>query len=686
MVMLTKNQNSVVRIMLVIAFFAGALGVQPAQAASVDFGWARGMGGTGYDGGYNIALDADGNVYVLGVFSNTVDFDPGAGISNLTSLGSTDVFINKFDNNGNFVWAKSLGGSLSDGGLGLAMDGSGNIYIAGYFRDTVDFDPGAGTHYLTSNGGSDIFIVKLDNNGGFVWAGSMGSASEDLGADIVFGNSGSIYLTGRFGGTVDFDPGAGTYNLTSAGGWDIFVSKLDGDGNHVWTKSMGGTSNDQAFEIISDASGNVYTTGQFSDTADFDPGAGTNNLTSAGGRDIFVSKLDANGNFVWAKGMGGASTDAGNDIVLDGNGYVYLAGDFDGTADFDPGAGTAFLTGSGISDVFISKLDNNGNFVWAKGIGGTNFDMGTRIALDGDGFLNVTGYFGNTVDFDPGTGVSNLTSTGDIDIFVAQFDSNGIFIWAKNMGGSFFEGGNDILVDGNRNIYVVGEFQNIVDFDPGTGTNNLTSMGDNDIFIVKLNAVSQVYYVTKTPDTNDGICDDDCSLREAIAVTASGDTINFAPSLSGQTITLSSTLVIDKDLTIDGSALASMVSVSGNNSVRVLKVNSGTTVTLDSLIIRDGFQAAEEGGGILNLGTSNVINSIISENTARHGGGITNVGVLNITDSTISGNSASGPVNQSADGGGMLNFGTLNISKSMISANSANQYGGGGGVFNFGNF
>ena len=171
------------------------------------------------------------------------------------------------------------------------------------------------------------------------------------------------------------------------------------------------------------------------------------------------------------------------------------------------------------------------------------------------------------------------------------------------------------------------------------------------------------------------------SLRQAITNAVSGDTIIFNPALASQTITLASTLVINKDLTIDGSALASKVGVSGNNSVRVFQMTSGISVTLDSLMIKNGFHSVENGGGILNLGTLNIKNSAFLGNVARHGGGIGNYGTLNVMNSTLSGNGASGPSNSSAYGGGIYNFGTLNIEDSTFAGNTASPFGGGGGVF-----
>ena len=460
------------------------------QLLTGDFEWAKRMGGTSFEEGNAIAVDAAGNVYTTGDFYSTADFDPGAGAFNLTSAGASDIFVSKLDRAGNFVWAKRMGGTAidKDEGNAIAVDAAGNVYTTGDFYSAVDFDPGAGVFNLTSAGQSDIFVSKLDSSGNFVWAKRMGGTSSDFGDAIAIDDAGNVYTTGSFRGTVDFDPGAVWFNLTSAGIRNIFVSKLDDSGNFVWAKRMGGTDYDKGNAIAVDAAGNVYTTGNFYSTADFDPGAGAFNLTSAGASDIFVSKLDRAGNFVWAKRMGGTAIDKdeGNAIAVDAAGNVYTTGDFYSAVDFDPGAGVFNLTSAGQSDIFVSKLDSSGNFVWAKRMGGTSSDFGDAIAIDDAGNVYTTGSFRGTVDFDPGAVWFNLTSAGIRNIFVSKLDDSGNFVWAKRMGGTDYDKGNAIAVDAAGNVYTTGNFYSTADFDPGAGAFNLTSAGNWDIFVSKL--------------------------------------------------------------------------------------------------------------------------------------------------------------------------------------------------------
>ena len=358
---------------LALVLFAATISGQ-----NVNFEWVKSIWGSSQspfemDRGQSITTDVLGNVYTTGWFSDfsgNADFDPGTDTLNLTWAGSTDIFIQKLDPNGNLIWAKSMGGTGSDYGISITNDALGNVYTTGYFEGTVDFDPGAGTLNLTSAGSTDIFVQKLDPNGNLIWAKSMGGTSSDYGNSIATDAIGNVYTTGFFEGSVDFDPGAGTLNLTSAGSYDIFIQKLDSNGNLIWAKSMGGTGSDYGTSITNDALGNMYTTGSFEGTVDFDPGAGTFNLTSAGYNDIFIQKLDPNGNLIWAGSMGGIGTDIGISITTDALGNVCTTGRFRDTADFDPGAGTLNLTSAGDYDIFVQKLDPNGNLIWAKSMGG----------------------------------------------------------------------------------------------------------------------------------------------------------------------------------------------------------------------------------------------------------------------------------------------------------------------------
>jgi hypothetical protein len=462
---------------------------EPTVAWAKSFGWIYG------DGPGRITVDSSGNVYIIGGLSTnagwTFDFDLGPGTSNFVGAGDSDVFITKLNSDGSTAWAKSFGGTGLDAGTSIKLDSSGNIYTTGYFKGTADFDPGTGTSNLTSAGDFDAFISKLNSDGSFAWAKSFGGTLGDGARSMSLDSSGNIYTTGFFQGTVDFDPGNGTSNLTSAGSAgssNAFISKLNSDGSFAWAKRFGGTNNTDAASITVDSSGNIYTTGYFNGTADFDPGTGTYNLTSPGGNNVFVSKLNSDGSFAWAKtfvnSWGGAS-DYSYDIEVDSSGNVYTAGVLGGTVDFDPGPGTYNLTGGG----FVSKLNSDGSFAWARQVAGSGgFNYCTDLKLDSSGNVYVTGKFMGTFDFDPGPGTYNLTSAGNsFDVFIYKLNSDGSFAWAKNYGGVGEESGSTITVDSSGNIYNAGTFGywgQPIDF----GSGPLPRSGQQDIFVMKLTA------------------------------------------------------------------------------------------------------------------------------------------------------------------------------------------------------
>lgn len=452
-----------------------------------DFGWAKSMGGTYTDYGYFITTDASGNIYTTGMFENTVDFDPGEATFELTSNGMFDIFVQKLDADGNFIWAKSIGGTRGDNGRSMTIDASGNVYITGSFEEVVDFDPGETIFNLTSIGTVDIYILKLDASGNFIWAKAIGSTYWDFGLSITLDALGNVCITGGFSISADFDPGEGTFNLTSNGQTDVFVMKLTSNGDFIWAKAFGGIYEEQCRTIITDAADNLYLNGFFKTTVDFDPGAATYNLTSNGGYDCFTQKLDTDGNFIWVKTTGGSSNDFGESMTKDASGNFYITGFFEGAVDFDPGAGNLVLISNGLRDIFIQKLDADGNLVWAKTIGGAGNDHGNTIATDPSGNVYAAGSYRGTVDFDPSDETFNLTSNGFDDIFIQKLGAGGHFIWAKSIGGTDVDEANSIKIDNSGNIYTTGNFVGTADFNPNAATFDLTSNGSKDIFILKLN-------------------------------------------------------------------------------------------------------------------------------------------------------------------------------------------------------
>ncbi len=346
-----------------------------------------------------------------------------------------------------------------------------------------------------------VVSISLNAQISFVWAKQLGGTSAEYSNSIAVDAQGNVYTTGQFSGTgtSDFDPGPGVFNLSSSGQSDVFICKQDASGNFVWAKKIGAAGNDWANSITIDYLGNVLLTGGFSTTVDFDPGVGVFNLSSSGGFygwDTFVMKLDANGNFVYAKKIGGTEDNYGNSISVDNLGNVYSVGSFKGTVDFDPGIGIFNLTNSGSGSsywvgTYVLKLNASGDFLWAKTID-TGYDAVSSI--DSQGNVILTGKYIGIIDFDPGSGVYNLmpslsNSVSSRDAFILKLDISGNFVWARLIDGSSSTvSTSSITADTMNNLYVSGSFTELTDFDPGVNSFNMTPSlsGVPNAFIIKL--------------------------------------------------------------------------------------------------------------------------------------------------------------------------------------------------------
>lgn len=478
-----------------------------------NFLWSRDLGGALDEEARSIAIDFAGNVYTTGHFQGSVDFDPGPGVFNLTSVGGTDIFITKHDTGGNLIWAKRIGANSDDMAFGIALDAAGNVHITGFFQQAVDFDPNVGVYLIYPKGNWDSFVLKLDPFGDFIWAKQFGGTNNEVGFSIVVDDFGNVITTGSFAGTTDFYPGTGVVSLTSAGGTDIYVAKLSISGAFVWARRLGGIANDQGFSLAVDNNNNIYTTG-FYGTGDFDPGAGVFNLSSSGLSDVFLSKLSPAGEFIWAKNLGGDGFSEGSSIKVDENGNIYSTGYFMGMADFDPGSDTFNLTSIGDADLFLSKLDQSGEFVWAKQFGGPGDDRGYGLAIDSDGNIFSAGTFQATAEIELVDSTSTtLTSNGGYEIFTSKCNPSGEFIWAASMGGSMDDNSFSIAVDVEENVYLTGFFQGTADFDPSSATYNLTA-NNSDIFIEKFCQLATPTITTNGPIT---ICQGDSVILSSSA-------------------------------------------------------------------------------------------------------------------------------------------------------------------------
>ncbi|MBK7763954.1 MAG: SBBP repeat-containing protein [Bacteroidetes bacterium] len=577
-------------------------------AQSPNLQWAKRAGSFADDQGEAVFVDTLGNVFATGSFQGTVDFDPGPSVFNLISTGDKDIFITKLDPSGNFIWAKKMGGSSTDIGQSIQVDQSGNILVTGVFMLTADFDPGSAVFNLVASNNADVFILKLDALGNFVWAKKIGGSQYDDAKSICTDLSMNIYVTGNFQGTVDMDPNAGTFNLVSTGTPSVFILKLNSAGIFVWAKLLGGANaNTTAISMKIDASGNVYSFGRYSGMGDFDPGATTYTLNSSSPSN-YIAKLNSAGNFVWAKSMGSSFYGAAFSLDLFGN--FCITGSFSQTADFDPGAAQYLLTATGNTDIFILKLNALGDFIWAKKIGNTLSDFGANIVTDSNGDIYLTGEYESTVDFNPGAGVYNLTSVGYNDMFIEKIDSLGNFIWAISIGNTLFAYDHlyDLTVDNFGNIYSTGVFSSTVDFDPNAGISNLTSLGNYDIFIQKMSQVICLNPTTPSVTANfSSIClGDSATLSINTGVLNSATTWKWYSGSCGDTLVGSGNSIIVSPLSntnyfVRGEGGCVLPGSCGNAiiTVNALPVVTASNVNgcIGSSVLLNGMPS----GGVFNL-------------------------------------------------------------------------------------
>ncbi len=387
-----------------------------------------------------------------------------------------------------WMWAKSAATNANgtNGGSSLCVDQSGNVYVTGHFNtNTIVFGAFTFTNANT-NGSEDIFIVKYDALGNVLWAKSSGGTNLDTGIGINTDASGNVYVTGYFQSTsISFS----TTTLTNtAFSTNIFVVKYDASGNLVWAKTTSGGNAVRGRSISSDASGNVYVTGEFGTST---LTVGTSTLTSSGILDILVIKYDVAGNVLWAKGAGGSQNDYGNGISVDGTGNVFVTGYFISNSIT---CGTNTLTNSGANDLFLIQYDASGNVQWAKRAGGSGNDVSNSVSAESGGNAYITGSFESTISIGTTTLV-NAGFAGSTDIFIAKYDGTGNVLWAKSIGANSNDVGYSITTHTSGNVYVTGSF---FSFPIVIGTTTLTNSGSDDIFIAKYDGLGNSLWAKGT--------------------------------------------------------------------------------------------------------------------------------------------------------------------------------------------
>ncbi len=360
------------------------------------------------------------------------------------------------------------------------------------------------------------------------WSAAYGGNNNQFLQTVASNGSGDLITVGFFDIEFFYEDEVDINVITSNGEYDLFVQKTDATGQVIWVKQIGGTGNEYGFDNCVDAAGNIYITGNFQNTVDFDPNGGVFELTADGSNPaIFVLKLDTDGNFVWAKTFSGAGFDYGRAIAVDESGNVIIAGEFQNTVDFDPGAGVTNLTAAGLDDIFLVKLNADGALIWANKYGGTGRDYAFDLALDSNNDIAVTGSFRATVDFDFGAGIAELTAEDDYDAYVLKTKTDGTFDWVKQFGGTEGEEGIAIAIDDSNAIYFVGSFSGLTDFDPGADLIEFDAGASFAGYLVKLAANGDLAWVN-TFSSSGYISVSDVLITEDEDVCIGGFFTNFA--------------------------------------------------------------------------------------------------------------------------------------------------------------
>lgn len=432
------------------------------QAQTASFEWLTSLSGANDDVVRGVCLDSLSNCYITGSFSGTTVI----GGQTLTSNGATDIFVAKLNSVGDLVWAMSFGSISLDLAFDIDCEPGGVFCITGGFRQTMTIQPDI---TLNSTGGLDHFAAQFDPDGNCLWAATASGTASEYGNEIVVTSNGNSVVIGNTQGTMAF----GSDTLPHADNTDIFLVKYDVNGNRIWSKGLPGIGDSGGRAVSSDDLENTYIAGSFEggiqiDSVLYDP------LTDAG-NDIFIARFAPDGTLVWARRFGGAGDDHARGIDVDANGNCYVSGVFSNTVDL----GGITLTASGSSDIFLLKLDDLGNSIWAKKIGDAGAEEGCEIEVDPDGDVVVSGGFSQAITL----GAASFTSIGVRDVFIARLDGSGNFIWAKTAGSSQDDVNYAIGVNVmNEDVCTVGTFSDTFT----DGLNAITSTGGVDSYISKI--------------------------------------------------------------------------------------------------------------------------------------------------------------------------------------------------------
>lgn len=440
----------------------------------------------------DLCPSGDGNILRCGTFSGTVDFDDSGDNVEGLSYGGADIFVQKFDDNGSLLWLKTIGGTGTDEAYSIRVDDNMNIYIGGFYSSTVDFDPGVGVANKTATG-RDAFVLKLDSNGDFVWVETFESTGNTYIHFLEIRN-GSAYFAGYCDGQIDLDPSPSDSLVTTNGQYNLFMGKMDLQGSLDWAHTIDGSGEVILYGFDVDNDGNPLFSGDFFDVAiDLDPSSAQAISPCNGDADVFLLKLDSEGNYLWHNTFGGVGFDFGVEVYVDGDNNIYQVGAFSGTVDVDPYAGTDNRTSSGERDFFLQKYSPQGSLIRTTTLGISGSSYAEKIQGDGE-FLYLTGLFNDTVDLNPDPNIENIYVSYPYidptysDYFVLKLDTAANHIWSGQLTGPMFFSSPELTIGQDGSLYYFGRYDYDFDADPGIGESILTTNGNSSssTFLLKL--------------------------------------------------------------------------------------------------------------------------------------------------------------------------------------------------------
>jgi hypothetical protein len=410
------------------------------RAQSPVWKWATQSTGSGTTQVKNITVDAAGNTYVVGFFTETAHF----GATTLVSQGRSDLFVAKLSPTGSWEWALAGGGPETDNAAGIAVDATGRVFVTGSFSAQAQF----GSTSLTSQGDLDVFVAQLSPQGQWQWATAAGGPGMDRACALTISHAGELLVSGQFFETAIF----GSYPLTSRGSSDAFVARLTRNGEWQWATAAGGNENDEATALATNAAGEIYVTGYFSNTGTF----GSAILTGRGMDDAFVGKLTSAGRWLWATAATGTNTAYGKGLVADPAGGVFVTGSFSGAAVF----GAARLQSNSSDDGFVARLTDSGQWQWTTVLASDYLDSVVGIALDKMGKLYVAGTFSRTIQ----GGQFQLISRGHQDVFVGYLSRAGTWLGLVAAGGAAADDALALALAPGGEVCVGGTFSTAATF------------------------------------------------------------------------------------------------------------------------------------------------------------------------------------------------------------------------------